>query len=149
MCKKIQIGKYKKNCPKIQITDCYENLKSALINRLFRLIGRPLLHNLIDKQTKTKAKAFDSIRHEGLLFKSRESIGGGKPSNIIKLMYRYKCVCVVKIGKNISFHRAVGWDRDAAWALQHTVEVGSLHTLRLESIKLVFQPLYKFIVNKQ
>jgi hypothetical protein len=28
--------------PKIQISDCYENLKSALINRPFRLIGRPL-----------------------------------------------------------------------------------------------------------
>ena len=30
----------------------------------------------------------------------------------------------------------------------HTVEVGSLHTLRLESLKLVFQPLHKCIVNK-
>ena len=30
----------------------------------------------------------------------------------------------------------------------HTVEVRSLHTLRLESLKLVFQPLHKFIVNK-
>ena len=29
--------------PKMTITDCYENLKSALINRLCRLIGRPLL----------------------------------------------------------------------------------------------------------
>jgi hypothetical protein len=29
----------------------------------------------------------------------------------------------------------------------HTVEVGSLHTLMLESIKLVFQPLHKFLVN--
>jgi hypothetical protein len=29
-----------------------------------------------------------------------------------------------------------------------TVEVGSLHTLRLESLKLVFQPLHTFIVNK-
>ena len=29
-----------------------------------------------------------------------------------------------------------------------TVEVGSLHTLRLESLKLVFQPLHKCIVNK-
>ena len=29
-----------------------------------------------------------------------------------------------------------------------TVEVGSLHTLRLESLKLVFQPLHKFLVNK-
>ena len=28
--------------PKIRISDCYENLKSALINRPFRLIGRPL-----------------------------------------------------------------------------------------------------------
>ena len=27
-----------------------------------------------------------------------------------------------------------------------TVEVRSLHTLRLESLKLVFQPLHKFIV---
>ena len=31
---------------------------------------------------------------------------------------------------------------------QDTVEVGSLHTLRLESLKLVYQPLHKFIVNK-
>uniref|UniRef100_A0A673Y0M1 60S ribosomal protein L36a n=1 Tax=Salmo trutta TaxID=8032 RepID=A0A673Y0M1_SALTR len=31
---------------------------------------------------------------------------------------------------------------------QHTVEVGSLHTLSLESLKLVFQPLHKFLVNK-
>ena len=29
-----------------------------------------------------------------------------------------------------------------------TVEVGSLHTLRLESLKLVFQPLHKFPVHK-
>ena len=29
-----------------------------------------------------------------------------------------------------------------------TVEVGSLHKLRLESLKLVFQPLHKFLVNK-
>ena len=28
-----------------------------------------------------------------------------------------------------------------------TVEVGSLHTLRLESLKVVFQPLHKFLVN--
>ena len=28
------------------------------------------------------------------------------------------------------------------------VEVGSLYTLRLESLKLVFQPLHKFLVNK-
>ena len=27
------------------------------------------------------------------------------------------------------------------------VEVGSLHTLMLESLKLVFQPLHKFLVN--
>ena len=30
----------------------------------------------------------------------------------------------------------------------YTAEVGSLHTLRLESLKLVFQPLHKFLVNK-
>ena len=30
----------------------------------------------------------------------------------------------------------------------YTVEVGRLHTLRLESLKCVFQPLHKFIVNK-
>ena len=30
----------------------------------------------------------------------------------------------------------------------YTVEVRSLHTLRLESLKLVFQPLHKCIVNK-
>ena len=29
-----------------------------------------------------------------------------------------------------------------------TVEVGRLHTLWLESLKLVFQPLHKFLVNK-
>jgi hypothetical protein len=29
-----------------------------------------------------------------------------------------------------------------------TVEVGSLHRLRLESLKLVFQPLHKFHVDK-
>ena len=28
------------------------------------------------------------------------------------------------------------------------VEVGSLHTLRLESLKLVFQPIHTFLVNK-
>ena len=32
--------------------------------------------------------------------------------------------------------------------LSHTVEVGSLHSLRLESLKLVFQPLHTFPVNK-
>uniref|UniRef100_A0A8C8ISK7 Grh/CP2 DB domain-containing protein n=1 Tax=Oncorhynchus tshawytscha TaxID=74940 RepID=A0A8C8ISK7_ONCTS len=32
--------------------------------------------------------------------------------------------------------------------LLHSVEVGSLHTLRLESLKLVFQPHHKFLVNK-
>ena len=30
----------------------------------------------------------------------------------------------------------------------YTVEVGSLHTLRLESLKLGFQHLHKFLVNK-
>ncbi|CDQ70050.1 unnamed protein product [Oncorhynchus mykiss] len=30
----------------------------------------------------------------------------------------------------------------------YIVEVGRLHTLRLESLKLVFQPLHKFLVNK-
>ena len=30
-----------------------------------------------------------------------------------------------------------------------TVEVRSLHTLRLELLKLVFHPLHKFLVNKQ
>ena len=32
--------------------------------------------------------------------------------------------------------------------LVFTVEVGSLHKLRLESLKLIFQPLHKFLVNK-
>jgi hypothetical protein len=32
--------------------------------------------------------------------------------------------------------------------LIYTVEVGSLHKLRLESLKLVFQPLHKLLVNK-
>ena len=31
---------------------------------------------------------------------------------------------------------------------KYTVEVGSLHTLRLEALKLVFQPLHTFLVNK-
>ena len=30
----------------------------------------------------------------------------------------------------------------------YTVEVGSLHTLRLESLRLVFQTLHTFLVNK-
>ena len=30
----------------------------------------------------------------------------------------------------------------------YTVEVGTVHTLRLEPLKLVFQPLHKFLVNK-
>ena len=30
----------------------------------------------------------------------------------------------------------------------HTVEVGSLHTLRLESLKLIFQPFHKCLVKK-
>ena len=30
----------------------------------------------------------------------------------------------------------------------YTVEGGSLHKLRLESLKLGFQPLHKFLVNK-
>ena len=32
--------------------------------------------------------------------------------------------------------------------LYYTVEVRSLHTLRLESLKIVFQPLHKCLVNK-
>ncbi|CDQ73145.1 unnamed protein product [Oncorhynchus mykiss] len=32
--------------------------------------------------------------------------------------------------------------------LLHTVEVGSLHTLKLDSLKLVFQSHHKFLVNK-
>ena len=36
-------------CPKIQISDCYENLKSALINRPFRLISRPLVWSSSEK----------------------------------------------------------------------------------------------------
>ena len=36
----------------------------------------------------------------------------------------------------------------SAWIMWCTAEVGSLHTLRLESIKLVFQTLHKFLVNK-
>ena len=31
---------------------------------------------------------------------------------------------------------------------KYTVEVGSLHTLRLESFQLIFQPLHTFLVNK-
>ena len=68
------------------------------------------------KQTKTKAvfscfvdfkKAFDSIWHEGLLYKLIESGVGGKTYNIIKSMYTNKYA--VKIGKkHISFHRVVG-----------------------------------------
>uniref|UniRef100_A0A8C8J344 Dolichyl-diphosphooligosaccharide--protein glycosyltransferase subunit STT3A n=1 Tax=Oncorhynchus tshawytscha TaxID=74940 RepID=A0A8C8J344_ONCTS len=34
-------------CPKIPISDCYKNLKSAPINRSFRLIGRPLEWSLL------------------------------------------------------------------------------------------------------
>ena len=40
---------------------------------------------------------------------------------------------------------AVDSDRGAGL---DTVEVGSLHTLRLKSLKQVFQPLHKFLVNK-
>ena len=65
------------------------------------------LHTLIDKQTnhnKGKVlscfvdfkKAFDSIRHEGLLYKLMESGVGGKTNNIIKSMYTN--MCAVKIG---------------------------------------------------
>ena len=32
--------------------------------------------------------------------------------------------------------------------LNYTVEVGRLHTHRLESLKLVFKPLHKILVNK-
>jgi hypothetical protein len=32
--------------------------------------------------------------------------------------------------------------------MPHTVEVGSLHTLRWESLKLIFQPLHKCIFGK-
>ena len=32
--------------------------------------------------------------------------------------------------------------------VRYTVEVVSVHTLRLESLKLVFQPHCKFLVNK-
>ena len=38
-------------------------------------------------------------------------------------------------------------DEVADGVYTHTVEVGSLHTLRLESLKLVFQPLHKFLSN--
>ena len=33
-------------------------------------------------------------------------------------------------------------------AKTYTFEAGSLHTLRLESLKFVFQPLHKFLLNK-
>ena len=38
------------------------------------------------------------------------------------------------------------WQITLIWS--HTVEVGSLQTLRLESLKLVFQPLHKCLVKK-
>ena len=43
---------------------------------------------------------------------------------------------------------SVTWLISLRQTLTHTVEVGSLQTLRLESLKLVFQPLHKFLVNK-
>ena len=54
-------------------------------------------------------KAFDSIWHEGLLYKLMESGVGGKTYDIIKSMYTNN-KCAVKIGKktHISSHRAVG-----------------------------------------
>ena len=43
-------------------------------------------------------KAFDSIWHEGLLYKLMGSSVGGKTYNIIKSMYTNN-ICAVKIGK--------------------------------------------------
>ena len=82
------------------------------------------LHTLIHKQTNQNKgkvfsrfvdfkKAFESIWHEGLLYKLMESGVGGKTNNIISMYTNNKFA--VKIGeKNIYFHRAVELDRDAA-----------------------------------
>ena len=70
------------------------------------------LHTLIDKQTNQNKgkvfscfvdfkKAFDSIWHEGLLYKLMKRGVGGKIYNIIKSMYTNKCA--VKIGKKHTF----------------------------------------------
>ena len=67
------------------------------------------LHTLIDNQTNQNKgkvfscfvdfkKAFDSIWHEGLLYKLMESGVGGKTYDIIKSMYTNN-KCAVKIGK--------------------------------------------------
>jgi hypothetical protein len=67
------------------------------------------LHPLIDNQTNQNKgkvfscfvdfkKAFDSIWHEGLLYKLMESGVGGKTYNIIKSMYTNN-KCAVKIGE--------------------------------------------------
>ena len=43
----------------------------------------------------------------------------------------------------------ITYPRTHGFCVVDTVEVGSLHTLRLESLKLVFQPLHKFLVNNK
>jgi hypothetical protein len=78
------------------------------------------LHTLIDKQTNQNKgkvfscfvdfkKAFDSIWHEGLLYKLMESGVGGNKYDIIKTMNTNN-ICVANIGKktDISLHRALG-----------------------------------------
>jgi hypothetical protein len=60
----------------------------------------------------------------------------------------YFCCCTVVLGK--LEQRALSPDVVAYYALpiEFTVQVGSLHKLRLESLKLIFQPLKKKNVNK-
>ena len=47
----------------------------------------------------------------------------------------------------LSTETCTDYERHSSSTHTHTVEVGSLHTLRLESLKLLFQPLHKFLVH--
>ena len=90
------------------------------------------LHTLIDKQpnqNKGKVfscfvdfkKAFDSIWHEGLLYKLMESDVGGKTHNIIKSMYTNN-KCVVKIGKKHTFLSTGPWGETGMQLKPHPLQ---------------------------
>ena len=103
-----------------------------------------------------------------------QPVGNNKPSALVFEMitisrgrrWFFHIVCRLMRKKNLTFQNKAVTVKGSGYfpkALQitiqieitsrqrlpvNTVEDGSLHTFRLESLKLVFQPLHKLLVNK-